>query len=258
MDLTLIINFFTHYWYLFVLFFFIATLYSSVGFGGGSGYLAVLALTNSTFLEIRATSLLCNIMVVLGSVFIFSKSYKYNWKKLVPLIIFSVPLAFVGGYLKINERVFSILLALILLLASIFMWISHKKISKSYQKEISFSKNALFGGSIGFISGIVGIGGGVFLAPLLYLINWDIPRKITATTSFFILVNSISGLTGQFSNPDFKIQWEFTLLFLVTVLLGSITGNQLSYKLLNPITLKKGTAILIAFVGLKILWKSLF
>ena len=258
MIFTLITDFFTHYWYLIVTFLLIAILYSSVGFGGGSSYLSILTLTSMPFLEIRATALLCNIMVVLGSVFLYQKRKKYNWKKVFPLVIFSTPLAFIGGYLKINERIFFILLAFTLLVATILMWKPYKVISLKKNKEPSIFKNALYGGSIGFISGIIGVGGGIFLAPFLHLIHWDTPRKIAATTSFFILVNSVSGLIGQFSNPNFQIRWEFSSILLMTVLLGGVIGNQLSYKLLNPIQLKMASAILVSFVSLRILWRYLF
>ena len=105
---------------------------------------------------------------------------------------------------------------------------------------------------------MVGIGGGVFLAPLLHLTKWDTPKKIAATASFFILVNSIAGLFGQYSNPDFIIDWQLTSILLITVFIGGQIGSRLSNKLFNPIQLKKATAILIAFVSLRILWKYLF
>ncbi|SEB41098.1 hypothetical protein SAMN04489761_0541 [Tenacibaculum sp. MAR_2009_124] len=257
MTLTLVTDLIINHWYLIILFFIIAVLYSSVGFGGGSSYLAVLALTSITFSQIRATSLLCNIVVVSGNIFIYLKHEKYPWQKVIPLVIFSIPLAFIGGYLKIKETSFFILLGSTLFLAAIVMWKSQKIVAKEDSlKKTKISKNALYGGSIGFISGIVGIGGGIFLAPFLHLINWDTPKKIAATASFFILVNSISGIMGQFSNPNFHIEWFLTSILITTVFLGGMLGNRLSNKLLSPIQLKKATAILIAFVSLRILWKS--
>ena len=105
---------------------------------------------------------------------------------------------------------------------------------------------------------MVGIGGGIFLAPFLHFSNWDTSKKIAATASFFILVNSIAGLTGQYANPEFHIDWELTSILLVTVLIGGQIGSRMSNKLLNAIQLKKVTAILIAFVSLRILFKYLF
>jgi len=250
---------FIHNWSIILLFFIVAILYSSVGFGGGSSYLAILTLTGFVFTQIRATALLCNIIVVTGNVFIFVQQQQYNWKKIIPLITFSIPLAFLGGYLRINQTFFFVLLGFTLLFAAITMWLSKKVTSKEENAtQLSLSKNITYGSSIGFISGMVGIGGGIFLAPLLHLTNWDTPKKIAATASLFILANSISGLIGQYTNPNFTIDWSLTSLLLITVFLGGQIGNRLSNKILTPIQLKKATAILITFVALRILYIYLF
>ena len=246
-------------WHIILFFFFIAVLYSSVGFGGGSSYLAVLALTSLLFTQIRATALLCNIVVVTGNVFLYVRQKQYHWKKVIPLVLFSIPLAFIGGYLRISQTFFFILLGFTLLFAAITMWISNKTINNdNTTTNLSLTKNAGYGGIIGFISGMVGIGGGIFLAPLLHLTNWDTPKKIAATASFFILVNSISGLIGQYTNPEFSINQNLTLLLLITVLIGGQIGSRMSNKFFTPIQLKKATAILIAFVSIRILIKYLF
>ena len=247
------------YWHVIILFFTVAILYSSVGFGGGSSYLAILALTGIVFTQIRATSLLCNIVVVSSNVFLFHQQKKIDFKKIFPLVLFSIPFAFLGGYIKINQQFFFILLGFTLLFAAVTMWISKRIISDDeksiHQKSL---RNAGFGGVIGFISGMVGIGGGIFLAPLLYLTNWDTPKKIAATASFFILVNSIAGLLGQYSNPDFIIDWHLTTILIITVFIGGQIGSRISNNYFTPIQLKKATAILIAFVSLRILWKYLY
>jgi uncharacterized membrane protein YfcA len=254
----LIDSFFTH-WHIIVLFFTVAILYSSVGFGGGSSYLAILALTGIIFTQIRATALLCNIVVVSGNVFFFFQQKKLNFKKIIPLVLLSVPLAFLGGKLKISQQFFFILLGVTLLFAAITMWISKRIISSDEKNDnLNPIRNASFGGIIGFISGMVGIGGGIFLAPLLHLTNWDTPKKIAATASVFILVNSIAGLLGQYSNPNFIIDWHLTAILLVTVFIGGQIGSRMSNNYFTPIQLKKATAILIAFVSVRILWKYLF
>lgn len=258
MTITLISDLFFQNWLVLILFFCIAILYSSVGFGGGSSYLAVLALTGIAFTQIRSTALLCNIVVVLGNVYLYQKHKHYNWKKVIPLVSLSIPFAFLGGYLKINQTLFFILLGFTLLFASISMWFSKKiTASSNRNKETSNFKNYSFGGIIGFISGMVGIGGGIFLAPLLHLTNWNVPKKIAAASSFFILVNSIAGFIGQTMNPNFKVDWQLTSVLLIIVFIGGQIGNRLSNKLLNPTQLKKATAILIAFVSIKILWEYL-
>ncbi|WP_298778566.1 sulfite exporter TauE/SafE family protein [uncultured Polaribacter sp.] len=259
MDIQIIFESFFNYWHIILLFFIVAVLYSSVGFGGGSSYLAIIALTGIAFTQIRATSLLCNIVVVLGNVFLFYQQKKLDWKKIIPLVLLSIPFAFLGGYLKISQPLFFILLGFTLLFAAITMWISQQIISSdeknTNQKSI---KNGTYGGVIGFVSGMVGIGGGIFLAPLLHLTNWDTPKKIAATASFFILVNSIAGLAGQYSNPDFYIDWNLTSILLITVFIGGQIGCRMSNKFFTPIQLKKATAFLIAFVSIRILFKYLF
>jgi uncharacterized membrane protein YfcA len=246
-------------WEIIGLFLLIAILYSSIGFGGGSSYLAVLSLTSLAFVQIRAIALLCNIVVVTGGTYIFVKNKQFNWKKIIPLVIISVPMAFIGGYLKIGQTFFFILLGITLFAAAVLMWTSKYISSKGKDLDLKKTvvKDVTYGGSIGFISGMVGIGGGVFLAPLLHITNWDSPKRIAATSSFFILVNSVAGLTGQCLNPDFSIDPTITLILMGTVLIGGQLGSRLSAKLISPIKLKKATALLIAFVALRILWKYL-
>jgi len=255
----LILELFFQYWHVILLFFSVAILYSSVGFGGGSSYLAILALTGIAFTQIRATALFCNIVVVSGNVWLFYTQKVFHWKKIIPLITFSIPFAFLGGFLKINQLFFFILLGCTLLFASITMWISKRIVSKEENhNNLNLTKNASYGGIIGFISGMVGIGGGIFLAPLLHLTNWDTPKKIAATASLFILVNSIAGLLGQYSNPDFVVDWNLTSILIVTVFIGGQIGSRIGNTIFTPIQLKKATAILIAFVGIRILIKYIF
>lgn len=250
---------FINNWYIVLLFFSVAMLYASVGFGGGSSYLAILGLTGIAFTEMRAIALLCNILVVSGNVFVYCQQKKIDLKKIIPLVILSIPMAYLGGYLKISQILFFILLGFTLLFAAITMWFSKNIVSENETpSEPNLKKNLFYGGFIGFISGMVGIGGGIFLAPLLHLTNWDTPKKIAATASVFIFVNSLAGLSGQFSNPDFFINWDLTVVLLIAVFFGGQIGNRASTKYLSPLLIKKSTAILIAIVSLRILWKNLF
>lgn len=248
-------------WLTILAFFAIAILYAAVGFGGGSSYLAVLALSSMAFIQIRAIALLCNIMVVSGGTYLYIKNDLFNYKKILPLVLLSVPLAFLGGYLKISNTFFYVLLGLTLCVAALTMWFSKYIISatdEAINKENTIVKDAAFGGFIGFISGMVGIGGGIFLAPLLHLTKWDTPKRIVATSSFFILVNSVAGLVGQFQNPNFSIEPKLTVILVLTVLIGGQIGSRLSIKLIDASKLKRLTAVLIAFVGIKILLKQFF
>jgi len=246
-------------WHIVSLFFLIAVAYSSVGFGGGSSYLAILSLTSLAFVEIRVIALLCNILVVSGNVYAFYQERKYNYKKIMPLIVLSIPFAFLSGLLKISETFFFILLGFTLLFASITMWISKRIVSEEKKElKIDYKRSSFYGGIIGFLSGLVGIGGGVFLSPLLHLTNWDTPKRIAATASLFILVNSIAGLLGQYSNFDFSLNCELTFLLLFTVLIGSLLGNLVRNKIFSALLLKKITSLLIAFISIKILVEYLF
>lgn len=254
MGFEIFISLLANNWHVMLLFFLIATLYSSVGFGGGSSYLAILALTGIAFTEIRFISLLCNIAVVGGNVFYFQNQKLYNWNKVIPIVLFSVPMAFIGGALRITESFFFMLLGCTLLFSAITMGLSKKMtVNKKSTHDLSFYKNASYGGGIGFISGMVGIGGGIFLAPLLYIIQWDSPKKIAATASMFILLNSISGIVGQSINPSFSIQWNLTILLVLTVILGGFLGTRISNRYFSPIQLKRCTAVLIALISLRIL-----
>ena len=250
------LDIFTNQWHLVILFFSVALLYASVGFGGGSSYLALLALSSIAFTEMRAIALFCNIVVVGSNFFLFYREKIIDFKKIIPLVILSIPMAYLGGFLKISQTLFFILLGFTLLFAAITMWFSKNIVFENEtSSEPNLKKNLIYGGFIGFISGMVGIGGGIFLAPLLHLSNWDTPKKIAATSSIFILVNSLAGLGGQISNPDFSVNWNLTLLLLIAVFIGGQIGNRLSSKFLSPILLKKATAILIAFVSIRILLK---
>jgi len=258
MDIEIITNLVAIYWHIFLLFFAIAILYSSVGFGGGSSYLAILALTGIAFTQIRSISLLCNIAVVSLNVFHFQKQRLYDWKKVIPILSFSIPLAFIGGFIEVNKNIFFISLGFTLLLASLVMWFNKKIISKRVNaSHINLTRNSSYAGIIGFISGMVGIGGGIFLAPLLHLRQWDTPKRVAATASLFILLNSISGILGYSLNSGVSVDWNLTIMLIIVVLVGSFLGNRISKQFLTPIQIKKGTALLIAFVSIRILIKYL-
>jgi uncharacterized membrane protein YfcA len=235
-------------------FFFIAMVYSSVGFGGGSSYLALLAVMSVPFETIRPTALLCNIIVVTGGTIIFLKEGKVDLKKFWPFLVLSIPMAFLGGYWKLSQSTFFIILGFSLVVAAILLWVQPAKSQKVRSESVVL--NSIVGGGVGFLSGLVGIGGGIFLSPILHLINWDEAKKISALASLFILVNSISGLIGQMSRAS-SIDWSFILPLLIAVLLGGQIGSRLGSKKFNPIYIKRITAILIFVAGLNILKDNL-
>ena len=233
-----------------VSFFVISLVYSSVGFGGGSSYLALMAVMHVSQETMRPSALLCNIVVVIGGVYIFWKEGHLDLRKSWPFIVASVPFAFLGGYWKISEHNFFLLLGATLVLASIALWIQpdegDKKLSENLPLNIGLSAG------VGFLSGLVSIGGGIFLSPILHLSKWDNARKISALASVFILANSISGLAGQFLRKA-SIDWSFIIPLLIAVFVGGQIGSRLGAKRFNPLYIRRITAALILIAGLNIL-----
>ena len=226
-------------------------IYSSVGFGGGSSYLALLALAGVGFYELKPTALFCNIVVVTGGVFVFYRNGKLDLKKGLSFIVPSIPLAFLGGYFRLQQHSGFITLAITLMVASIFLWFQPKK--EVIPKESgNIWLNGGIGMAIGFISGLVGIGGGIFLSPILHLMDWGEAKKISALASFFILVNSISGLLGQWTQ-SVSMDYSFILPLLGAVFIGGQIGSRLGAKVFNPLYIKRITAIVVLIAGLIIL-----
>jgi len=233
------------------IFFIIAVLYSSAGFGGGSSYLAVLSLSSLPFEEFRMIALLCNIAVVTGSVWIFHKSGLIQLKRILPLVLLSIPFAFIGGRLKLSEDLFFILLAVTLLVAGIMMlWLKDAP-----AKKLPTRANGIIGGAIGLLSGMVGIGGGIFLSPTLNLSRWADAKVIAATTALFILVNSIAGLTGQIVSNGFNLDIKMVSVLIASVILGGQIGARVSANKFHPSTIKSIAGSLIIIVAIRLLWQ---
>lgn len=236
-------------------FFVIALIYASVGFGGGSSYLALLAQPMFMLLPevIRPTALLCNIIVVTGGTFIFYREGKISWKEVWPFLVMSVPMAYLGGFWKLQQHTFFVLLGITLLVAAIFLWIQPEKIASGNKNFNTTGSNIFLGGTIGFISGLVSIGGGIFLSPILHFLRWSDAKRISALASLFILVNSISGLAGQFQRGLPSIRWEFIVPLLLAVLIGGQIGSRLGARNFNPLYIKRITAALMLLAAVNIL-----
>ena len=235
-------------------FFLVALLYSSVGFGGGSSYLALLALVLSSFFVIRSTALVCNLLVVSGSTLLYIKKGHFNLKSFLPFILSSIPLAFLGAMFRLKEEVFFVLLGVSLILAAISLAIQTLNLKSSfmahkYPKWFSY----VVGGGVGLLSGLVGIGGGIFLAPVLNYLKWDAPIKIAALASFFILVNSLSGIIGLMVNGTFDVHWPELVILAVMVILGGQLGVRMALIKVSPKALRIFTSVLVFFVGIRVL-----
>ena len=240
-----------------ILFFVTAILYSSVGFGGGSSYLALLLIWDVPFYIFPSIALICNVIVVSGNSFNYIRAGNYNFKLLIPFLIGSIPFAFIGGSLVIKKEIFEILLFCVLCIAGILLLVNNK----SYDdKNIIIKKISLFislpvGVLLGLISGIVGIGGGIFLSPILFLIKAENPKIIATTASIFILINSISGILGQFTKQIVVNEMiNFWPLFL-SVLIGGFLGNYINLKIFSGRMLAIITSLLVIFVAMRMGYK---
>jgi len=236
-----------------IFFFITAIFYSSIGFGGGSTYLALLLIWDIPFYIFPIIALICNIIVVTGNSINFLRTKNINLNLLTPYLIGSVPFAFFGASISINKNLFEILLFLILLIAGIFLLLESKSFNKDQIviRQVSKVISILIGSIIGFISGLVGIGGGIFLSPILFLLKAGYPKHITSTASLFILINSIFGVAGQLTKDivldEFLNYWP---LFLA-VLIGGQTGSFLNIKFLSNKVLAIMTSFLVIFVAIR-------
>ena len=236
-----------------ILFFVTALIYSSVGFGGGSTYLAILLIWGIPYTIFPVIALVCNIIVVSGNSINFIRSKNININLLFPYLIGSIPFAFIGGSIKIEKSLFEILLFCVLLVAGIFLLIE----SKSFNKEqIKINKiprliSISIGSIIGFMSGLVGIGGGIFLSPLLFLMKAGYPRHITSSASLFILINSIFGIAGQLTKDQILDQVTNYWPLFLAVLIGGQIGSLLNIKFLSNKILALLTSFLVIFVAIR-------
>ena len=234
-----------------VLFFITAILYSSVGFGGGSTYLALMLIWDIPYYIFPIVALFCNIIVVSGNSINYIRSGNLNLKLLVPYLIGSMPFAFFAASLQISKSLFEILLFTILFIAGILLFIESRSIRNKNFKINNIPKifSILIGSFIGFFSGLIGIGGGIFLSPILFLIKAGYPKQIATTASLFILINSIFGVAGQLTKDIvFDNLLNFWPLFFV-VLIGGQIGNFMNIKFLSNKILALVTSLLVIFVA---------
>lgn len=232
-----------------------ATIYASVGFGGGSTYTALLAVGEVDYRLIPLISLSCNIAVVAGSCLRYGRAGLLPIKRLLPALILSVPLAWLGGRIPLSEGHFTVLLAFALLVSALVLLVRPPQLGADvaqYRWPL-----VLAGGSTGLVAGLVGIGGGIFLAPLLYMMRWGAERQIAAASSLFILLNSIAGLVGQISKPDNAVTGaiDSLVLLLPAVLLGGWLGNRLGIQLLPAARIRQLTGVLILLVAVRLLFR---
>ena len=243
-----------------ILFFATAALYATVGFGGGSTYTALLVMMDDAIWRIPIIALICNITVVAAGSYLAVTRRAFVSRHAAPFFIASVPLAFIGGLIALRDETYFTLLAISLLLAGLrLLLIGDKDIIASPTQ--STGKAIAIGGALGLLSGMVGIGGGIFLAPILYYLRWADSKTIAALCSFFILVNSLAGLAGQLVKngagviPEIA---EVALPLMTATLLGGLLGARLLLEYLSPNKIQQITALLIIFVATRLLLQLYF
>ena len=236
-----------------ILFFITAILYSSVGFGGGSTYLALLLIWEIPYYILPVIALGCNIVVVSGNSFNYIKAGNLNLRLLLPYLIGSIPMAFIGGTLEVEKSLFEILLFFVLLISGLLLLFNFKSYDDNEKKykQINYVLSLSIGAILGILSGIVGIGGGIFLSPILFLLRAGLPKHIVTTSSLFILINSLAGILGQLTKSyvlnDVLEYWYLLLL----VFIGGQIGNYLNLKILPTRFLALITSCLVIFVAIR-------
>lgn len=243
-----------------IAFFGTALLYAAVGFGGGSTFNALLVLSGADYRAIPAIALVCNVAVVAVGSWRFAAAGHVHWRRIWPLFTLSVPMAWVGGRMPIAEIDFVGLLALALFAAAIAMLLQRDREQAlvAARSQAATWVEPLTGGSLGLLAGLVGIGGGIFLAPVLHLLRWGGAKAIAGTCAVFILVNSIAGLAGQFAKSDgfnradaLAAHWPL----FPAVMIGGAIGAMIGSGPLKPAYVRLATALLILYVAVRLGWR---
>ena len=236
-----------------ILFFVTAILYASVGFGGGSTYLALLLIFGVPYYIFPVIALICNIFVVSGNSFNYIRAGNLNLKLLTPYLVGSIPLAYIGGSLQIDKNLFEFFLFLVLAFAGTMLLMNFRSYDDedTTYKDIPIIISILIGGILGFVSGVVGIGGGIFLSPILFLIKAGKPKHIVTASSLFILINSIAGVIGQLTKNIVLIEVSNYWYLFLAVMIGGHIGNFLNLKIFPTRILALVTAMLVLFVSIR-------
>lgn len=229
--------------------FIVAFLYSSVGHAGASGYIAVMSLFSLAPPVIKPTALVLNILVACIGTWQFWRAGHFSWKLFWPFAVLSVPLAFLGGFINLPTHVFKGLVGIVLLCsAARFLFrpaTDHAAHEPSYPVAISI------GAGIGFLSGLTGTGGGIFLTPVLLFMRWATTKTAAAVSALFILINSVSGLLGDLSNT--KTVPHFAIALAVAAVIGGSSGSYYGSQRLPHTVIKRLLAVILVIAGTKLI-----
>ena len=232
----------------------VSILYSSVGHGGASGYLAIMSLTSYAMMDagwLKQNVWILNLLVASIAFYHYRKEGFYNSKLTTPFIIASIPMAFLGGYMTINSNIYDLLLSIALIWAA---WRLFHSISIKDVNEITIPRkyeSIPLGASIGLVSGVIGVGGGIFLSPIILLKKWANPKTVAATSAAFIWVNSFSGLIGAKISNQLNLDIDMLVYFSLIVLIGGFIGSSYGSKIAPQSTIKKILVIVLLFAAAK-------
>jgi uncharacterized membrane protein YfcA len=234
-----------------LLIFVAALLYSTVGHGGASGYLAAMALFNLAPDVMKPTALVLNLFVAGVGTYRYARAGCFAWNIFWPFAVLSIPCAFLGGSWKLPVHVYKLILGTVLLFAAWRLAIKQSAHAPGVQKPIFLPAALAMGAAIGLLSGLTGVGGGIFLSPLLLLLGWADVRKTAGVSAAFIWVNSVAGLLGHCESV--KSLPHQILWWTPAALIGGLIGAELGSRRLTPLTMRRLLAAVLVVAGLKML-----
>jgi uncharacterized membrane protein YfcA len=230
--------------------FVVAVAYSSVGHGGASGYLAVMAFLAVAPEITRPTALVLNLFVASIGAFQFYRAGYFSWRIFLPFAVTSIPFAYIGGTINLPTPVYKIVLGVVLVLAALRL--AWKFSADAAVKEPPIWLSLIIGAAIGLLSGLVGVGGGIFLTPVLLLMNWSETKTAAGVSALFILVNSISGLLGNFG--QIQTLPSNVWLWIAAAVVGGLVGSTLGSKKFDSLMLRRVLALVLVFAGVKLIF----
>jgi uncharacterized protein len=228
----------------------VAFLYASVGHGGASGYLAVMALAGVAPAAMKPTALVLNLVVAgIGSIQ-FARAGYFRWRKLWPFALGSIPLAFLGGALKLPVGPYKVLVGGVLLLSAARLLFTAQH-GGDAEKDPPLAIAIPLGAVLGFVSGLTGVGGGIFLSPLLLLLGWANPKGTAAVSAVFIVVNSLAGLAGHLASLE-SVPKD-VLVWAPAVAVGGFLGSGLGSRRWPNVTIRRVLAVVLVLAGAKLI-----